>query len=54
MARHSATTVAVQWEGGEVGEQRKHTREQLVSAVFGQFSSVLYPQQKDHKAVYET
>lgn len=26
----------------------------LVSAVFGHFSSVQYPQQKDHKAVYET
>ena len=26
----------------------------LVSAVFGQFSSVLYPQQRDHKAVYKT
>lgn len=26
----------------------------LISAVFGQFSSVLYPQQKDHKAVCES
>lgn len=46
---------------GKVGEQHKHTHTDnwththvLVSAVFGQFSSVLYPQQKDHKAVYET
>ena len=32
-----------------------HTTEHiLVSAVLGQFSSVLYPQQNDHKAVCET
>lgn len=58
-ARHSETTAAVQWEGKWVNntntqiQTTEHTRA-LVSAVFGQFSSVLYPQQKDHKSVCET
>lgn len=58
-ARHSATTVAVQWERKWANHTKTHKQisehtHGPVSAVFGQFSSVLYPQQKDHRAVSET
>lgn len=51
-ARHSATTVAVQWEGEWVSNTQTHTHTCL-SSFLGNFQCA-FLQQKDHKAVYET